>query len=338
MAEDLLINHKRFKTAHKITATKYQKYNSFFNDYAKRKYTLIDNDCLCGAKNDQLISHFDRYSVEFQTVICKDCGLVRASKYFNKENVNDFYKNHYRNIMNHGAGYLNPRDFFERQKLESSGKYELIKKESNMKLEGLKVLDLGGGAGGALDSFKNLNEVYLADFFEPYLKLARIKGIKVIKGGLKEISFKADIVIICHVLEHWNDFENEIERLISIQKKNKTINYIEFPGIDSLKLGRRDGDFFNDIHIPHVYYFTSYVFENLMNRYGFEKVYIDSEIRAIFIYTGIKKGLKNYYNQVKDDLIKAESKRKKLAIRKIVKAFIPNKVLALRQNIIKNYF
>ena len=36
MAEDLLINHKRFKTAHKITATKYQKYNSFFNDYAKR--------------------------------------------------------------------------------------------------------------------------------------------------------------------------------------------------------------------------------------------------------------------------------------------------------------
>lgn len=77
--------------------------------------------------------------------------------------------------------------------------------------------------------------------------------------------------------------------MIEIQKKYETLNYIEFPGVDSLKKGRREGDILGDIQVPHVYYFTSYVFENLMNRYGFEKIYLDTLIKSIFIYTGKKK-------------------------------------------------
>ena len=80
------------------------------------------------------------------------------------------------------------------------------------------------------------------------------------------------------------DIEKEIQKLISIQKINETLNYIEFPGVDSLKYGRRGGDILGDIHIPHVYYFTSYVFENLMNRYGFEKIYLDKSIVSTHIY------------------------------------------------------
>ena len=56
--------------------------------------------------------------------------------------------------------------------------------------------------------------------------------------------------------------------------------------MNSIKTGRREGDILGDIHVPHVYYFSSYVFENLMNRHGFEKVYLDSLIKSIFIYTG----------------------------------------------------
>ena len=72
-----------------------------------------------------------------------------------------------------------------------------------------------------------------------------------------------------------------MKKLINIQIKNQTLNYIEFPGVDSLKDGRREGDILGDIHVPHVYYFTSYVFENIMNRYGFEKVYLELEKRYL---------------------------------------------------------
>ena len=84
--------------------------------------------------------------------------------------------------------------------------------------------------GGALEHFKNDNDLYIADFFDPYLDFAKKRGINVIKGGLKDITFKPDIIILSHVLEHWNDFESEIQNLINIQK-NETINYIELPGM-----------------------------------------------------------------------------------------------------------
>ncbi len=325
MNEKLLINHKRFK--HKKSVILAKKYYEFFSNYAKENYTLVNNNCLCGVNDDEVISLVDRCSVEFKTVICKNCGLVRAPKYFRKEDVDDFYKNFYRTVMNNGKDYTEPEKFFEKQTINSFEKFKLIKENLNNNLKELKVLDLGGGVGGALEHFKDDNDLYLADFFDPYLEYAKNKGINVIKGGLKDITFKPDIIILSHVIEHWNDFKSEIQNLINIQKKNKTINYIELPGIDSLKHGRRGGDFLQDIHIPHVYYFSSYVLENLMNKYGFKKLYIDSEIKSLFVYTGEKKETKKFYKNVKEDLIKAEYRRKIQIFKNIIKKFIPKAVL-----------
>ena len=83
MNEKLLINHKRFKNKKTVIIAK--KYFEFFNKYAKKNYTLVDNNCLCGVNDDEVISMVDRCSVEFKTVICKNCGLVRAPKYFKKD-------------------------------------------------------------------------------------------------------------------------------------------------------------------------------------------------------------------------------------------------------------
>ena len=138
-----------------------------------------------------------------------------------------------------------------------------------------------------------------------------------------------------HVIEHWSNFEQEIKKLISIQKINQTINYVEFPGIDSLKLGRREADVLGDIHIPHVYYFSSYVFENLMGRYGFKKLYLDSEIRGLFVYTGNKIELKNYFDKVKEDLIIAEKKRKHQGLKNFVKFMTPKILLELKRKFLK---
>ena len=129
------------------------------------------------------------------------------------------------------------------------------------------------------------------------------------------------------MIEHWSNFKEEIKQLIQIQKIGETINYIEFPGIDSLKLGRREGDIIGDLHVPHVYYFTSYVFENIMNRYGFEKLYIDSEIKSLFIYTGKKSNLINNYPKVLQDLILAERRRKIHCLQNFIKLFIPSNLL-----------
>ena len=346
---DYIINHKRFKkkfTENELNKYLYKKdrviqfpqfsknYYNFFNSYAKKNYKLINNECLCGAKDDILLSQTDRHCLEFVTVVCKNCGLIRAKDYFRNQDVEDFYKNYYR-TESYGEKYkqISPAEFFEIQKNESKFRFELLDKYKIKPFNSLKIIDLGGGAGGVLDHFNENNEKYLFDYFDPYLRHAETKGIKAIKGGLDKINFKPDIIIMSHVIEHWNNFNQEIEKLIKIQKINETLNYIEFPGIDSIKKGRREGDILGDIHVPHVYYFSSYAFENLMNRYGFEKIYLDTLIKSIFIYTGKKKNLINYFNLCRKDLIAAEKTRKIQILKNLIKIFMPMFILKIIRKI-----
>ena len=344
---DNIINHKRFKKKYrsseldkigpwsekKISKFPYSAkgYFNFFNGYAKENYELIPTKCLCDNDNDILLSHTDRHGVEFPTVVCKECGLIRAKNYFTDENTKDFYKNYYRpgtNSLNINYGKIDPETFFNDTVKNTKFKFDLI----NNKIKNIhnkKILDLGGGIGAVLNHFSNNNELYLADYFDPYLNYAKSKGINIIKGGLDKIDFKPDIIILSHVIEHWSNFREEIKKLIQIQKIGETINYIEFPGVDSIKLGRREGDIIGDLHIPHVYYFASYVFENIMNRYGFEKLYIDNEIKSLFIYTGKKSNLINNYPKVFQDLMLAEKRRKIQCIKNFIKLFIPNNLLKI---------
>ena len=340
-----IINNKRYKKIYKESELyKYidkknrlsrfpqyfKNYYDFFTNYTKLNYKLIDNDCLCKVKNDILLSRTDRHCVEFLTCVCKNCGLIRAKKYFRDEDVVDFYKNFYRTDQYYEHQKDNSvKKKFEAQKLNFKPNLELLNKYKIDEFKNKKIVDLGGGAGGALDNFDKSNELFLLDYYDPYLNYCKSQGINSFKGGLEKLDFKPDVIILSQVIEHWSNFEKEIESLIKVQKIGETLNYIEFPGIDSLKEGRHQGDILRDIHVPHVYYFTSYVFENIMNRYGFEKLYIDSKIKSIFIYTGKKKKLINYYHECKKDIEEAEKKRKKTMFINFIKLLIPNLFLKL---------
>lgn len=306
-------------------------YEDFFNGYAKENYEWYKTKCLCGYDCDEKLSTTDRYGIEFHLVICKLCGLIRGEKYLVEKDLNDFYKNHYRNVQVSLGTHTKPHDLFYAQFQKSIDAVKFIKKHSKSNFDNTIIMDIGGGVGGFLKSFENAKERILLDYYEPYLDYASTVGITAIKGGLKEASDmqKPDLVILSHVIEHWNDFDNEIEKLISIQKKNHTLNYIEFPGIDSLKNGRRNYDFLGDIQIAHKWYFASYVFENIMNRNGFKKIYIDSYIRGLFVYTGESERLVNFYKNIKVDLLSAEKKRKFYFFVKIIKSLLPSKLISL---------
>jgi SAM-dependent methyltransferase len=337
--KEYLINSLRFKgklpyTNHLIKQYPRINHNifNFFNTIAKNKYKLKKTICLCEGKNYKILSKIDRNFIKFTTIVCTECGLIRAKRYYRKKDVIDFYKNYYRKIYTPNT--KNSKLFYLNQYKLTYHKYNLIKKFSKNILN-KKIVDVGGGAGGVLNHFKgNNNKLYLIDYYRPHLIYAKSQGINTIIGDLDKIKFKPDIIILSHVIEHWNDFKSNIKKLIQIQKKGVTLNYIEFPGIDSLKLGRRFGDILGDIHVPHVYYFSSYVFENLMNRYGFKKIYIDSEIKSIFIYNGVIKDKKNYYQKVNMDLKIAENIRVKYIVKNFIKLFIPNIILDLVRKLV----
>ena len=129
---NFIINHQRFKKQfNQNELTEYlddenrikrfpqysKNYYNFFNTYAKEKYKLIKNDCLCGYDNDIVLSLTDRHCVYFITVVCKNCGLIRAKDYFRNEDVEDFYKNFYRtSAYSDNYKTISPSDMFDDQK------------------------------------------------------------------------------------------------------------------------------------------------------------------------------------------------------------------------------
>ncbi len=333
----MLIDHPRFrsigfpkKNILYSAPVQSEKYYNFFNNYAKKNYVFEPTNCICGKNNDQMLSKVDRFGFEYHTVICKECGLIRGKEYFNDQDVSDFYKDHYWKVDSddEANGYDTPEEAFLKTYNSSKDKADLIKKYIDNSTEKKTIIDIGGRIGGLLGHFQSDHNVVLADYFKPYLQYAETKGIKTIEGGLGEVDFTPDIIILSHVVEHWNNFEREINNLIKIQKKDVTLTYVEFPGIDSLKIGRRDADVLGDIYVPHMYYFTSYVFEDIMERHGFEKLYLDTEIRGIFRYTGVKKtSIKNNFLTVKNDLLQAEKKRFKFNVLSKIRQLIPKSLL-----------
>ena len=315
-----------------------KKYFDFFTNYARKKYTFKLTKCICGAQDDLVISQNDRAGVEFPTVICRGCGLIRAKEYFSDEDAADFYTNHYWRIENNlDEGQTeDPDEVFEHLRVSGIEKSKLIKNFMSFSREKPVVVDIGGRIGGVLNNFLPHCHVVLADYFKPYLDYARKKNIETVFGGLESITFKPDVIILSHVVEHWTDFENEIQNLIKIQKPNQTLTYIEFPGIDSLKTGRRDADLLGDIYFPHVHYFASYVIEDIMSRHGFEKVYLDSEIKGIFRFTGnVKTDVENNFYRVKEDLEIAEKNRFKYTLSSHVRKKLPDFVLDLIRKVRK---
>ena len=315
-----------------------KKYFEFFSNVARKRYNFKPTKCICGADDDLIISLNDRAGVEFPTVICRNCGLIRAKEYFSDEDASDFYTHHFWRIENEldEDEIEDPDEVFENLRLSGITKSNLIKKFMSYSNEKPVVVDIGGRIGGVLYNFLPDCHVVLADYFEPYLDYARNKNIETVIGGLESITFKPDVIILSHVVEHWTNFENEIQNLIKIQKPNQTLTYLEFPGIDSLKKGRRDGDLLGDIYFPHMHYFASYVIEDIMSRYGFEKVYLDSEIKGIFRYTGKKKTtVANNFLRVKNDLEIAENNRFRYTALSHIRKSIPSALLNIFRKIRK---
>lgn len=321
------------KPAHNLNYN--QEYVNFINNYANKNYKLIITKCLCGIKNDELLSSVDRHGVKFELVICKQCGLIRAKNYWDESSVIDFYKNHYRNIIYTKINRVSLEERYNREKKHAeSFKWpfinSILKKNMDKKF---KIIDCGGGTGGTIGDYKNKCDCLIVDYDEEYLNFAKKNNYKTLYGGLEEIqknNVKFDLIILSHVVEHWNNFNKEIENLSSICDNN-TLIYIETPGIDSLKDGRSRYDLLlRDIHYPHYYYFTSYVFNQIMLKFGFECIKFNNNYQGLFKFTGNKKeNMFNFYDRVKSDLILAEKLRLRNEYKILIKPFIPKKFIDL---------
>ena len=149
---------------------------------------------------------------------------------------------------------------------------------------------------------------------------------------------KPNLLILSHVVEHLPNLSETLKFIRDKICNDKTLIYVEFPAIDSLRDGRRNYDFFCDIQIAHYSYFSSYVFKEIMKKSGFDFIAGTNLCQAIFIKSKslLKSNTKNYYRQVLNDLAIAEIKNFFLIfeMKNLIRKFFPRFLINFYKSIV----
>lgn len=244
--------------------------------------------CFCGIEDSMLLAQMDRYGNYYPFVICKRCGLIRANPRLTEEAYTDFYSYEYRMLY---GDYDKDKDELWLNKMNQAKiAYDFINNHIKLPQKAV-VFDIGCNMGTMLLPFyENGHETIGVDYGTDFIEYGRRKiGLKLEIGGvekLKDFGKKADLVILNHVLEHFLDIENELNAIKEVMRPDAFI-FIALPGtfwwIKNICLG----NIMSLLQNAHTWQFSLNSLRYVMEWCGFELVYGNEEIRAIFKVSNI---------------------------------------------------
>ena len=233
----------------------------------KDKNIFEHNDCLCGTNDDELIAKEDRYGLECNFVICKNCGLVRMNPYYTEDFLKIFYSKFYSPIYR-GSSKCSEEKFNERI-LYGNSIIENIEKIIG-DISNKRIFEIGCGSGGILQAFKlKGNDVYGVDYGKEYLEFAKIKGLNVVEGDFNELEKfgQCDILILNHLLEHITKPINFLKNIRKLLKEDGYL-YVEVPVLETIP-NNYNYDIFTYFQSAHIFNFSNDIFKNIILASGY---------------------------------------------------------------------
>lgn len=244
-------------------------------------YRCSERPCVvCQQEQFVAIAFRDRYALPVTTQICRTCGLVQANPVMREQDYVDFYTRHYRALYT-GAD-VPIEEFFREQQRRGRTLWQFLSRAVPLGT-GARVLEVGCGAGGILDAFREGVAVAIGlDVDSRYLAYGKSRGLDLRSGQLQDIhaGMSFDLVIYSHVLEHVVDIANELARVREKLSPGGAL-LIEVPGVYSIP-AQYGGNGLKYLQNAHLYYFTRRSLTNLLTRQGFRLVAADEWVRAVF--------------------------------------------------------
>lgn len=239
--------------------------------------------CLgCGAHDADVIAERDRYGLFFSVKLCKDCGFVYTSPRMTVGAYGQFYDNEYRPLY---VGSERATDaFYREQQNQGRRVYAFLESTGVLGNASMKVLEVGCGAGGILDFFKQKgHEVVGIDLGSEYVNYGKLEhGLDLRVGYLKdlELGYQPDLILYSHVMEHILDPLAEMRDIAAICGP-KSLVYIEVPGLLNIhKSYAMDVmKYYQNAHSAH---FTLGSLKYLMGKCGFELLKGTQYVRSVF--------------------------------------------------------
>ena len=264
----------------------------------KIRLNLIEMEfvkCLCGGKGFDLIAKKERYRIDQDTVICKDCGLIQSTPRMTEEGYKEFYSSDtYRKL--YSPNLLDNNDY-EYMKIVNfyNNRHDFIKKFVS---KDSQILEIGCGAGWNLYNFYNKGyDIYGYDYGSNFVDFGKSKGLNLTTGSIDDIKEKnVGFILLAHVFEH---FLNPLKELGKIKKilADDGLLYIEVP--DSEKFG------IQLLQHAHTYYFTKNTLIHFVTTLGFKAVAHSKQLPGNSIGVIFKKS-----NIINDDFLKDNEYKK----------------------------
>ncbi len=245
-------------------------------------YKFMDTSSLCGAipntEESLLLGCKDRYGLAVNTWLSRRSGLLWTSPRMSFESLQKFYAEDYRNIY---SGNTEPDiSFYCRQANHGKSISDWIAKKTDIDFNKHgTVLDIGCGAGGMLEPFKDIGwKTYGCDYNDKYLNYGRKKGLTLKSGNIEALDEfgKADLIIMSHVLEH----DIDPKALLNAAKTRLAadgILFISLPGIMNLAPYR--WQFVRYLQNAHLFHFSKNNLKILASKCGLKVVAADESIK-----------------------------------------------------------
>ena len=250
---------------------------NFNQKVLKGKIKFEEVDCLCGNRYFYLLAGIDRYGFIQSTVMCNKCGLVMSNPRMTEEFQQKFYKSdEYRRLYD-GLNYLAKYEskYKDGRGIPIFNSVTAVKPVDKIS----SLLEFGAGGGWNLLPFIEKGiRVQGYDYSPELVNLGKSKGIKLEQGSFDDIKGKYDVVILNHVIEHFTDLFEDINK-IKEHLNDRGIIYIQVPDIERFSMWQ--------IQNAHTYYFTLKTLQFYMDRCGLKMVQHQEEkgshLSAIFI-------------------------------------------------------
>jgi len=241
----------------------------------------------CRVRRGDLLFNRDRYGIPWDTVVCRECGMLYSNPQMTSASTNEFYtSDDYRRIYGNGDLLRDSSDMFELETVDKTAAYHRLTSFEFIMNSGVhieSVAELGAGGGWNLVPFIDKGiDCRGYDFSPQLVKVGRQQGIVMNDLSETELSGRYDLIMLKHVLEHVDDPIRQLEKLSDHLTDNGYL-FVEVPGIVEK---------IPSLQNAHYHYFSETTLDSVLGQAGFEVTHRQTIRRNGYLlvlakYTGI---------------------------------------------------
>lgn len=237
---------------------------------------------ICQSREYHVLFKNERHGIDQNTVMCRNCGLVYSNPRMKDDSVHYFYGSDLYREIYHGVNdqstdhnlYNLPYQFDKEGPSFEKYYYQLFFDFIHQfDLSYKSVCEIGAAGGWNLAPFLKMGKRVKGYEPSPMLvKQGLEKGIDLENGFVDDVEGVHDLVILKHVLEH---FQNPLQVLTNLHPHVGKYLFIEVPGIETRMPSLQNA---------HTFYFSTNTLEYITAKAGYKKLRLEYSKSNDFIF------------------------------------------------------